>query len=363
MPRIVSSQPFKGTFIHDQQMFWLDLPQDRRSVGMEPEIFRLAGASDEELTQVLGGSRLKQNPWREVERYELLHKGQRLNGTPWQYLCVTVGAGTGKTMAMEQTEYLLAHHDPQTLNIFLEFTQIRNGVNSIMGTSKASAMSDQSTPLLIRELQKTTVNGQHMPGAEAWDMLQRKIQQGKLTLVIDALDQFGGKLEVARESAVALREFLQRYPQVRCVISGRQFAVKRFWEELFAPLNWDFVQLGTFTEEQCVRRVGKERWDFAKRLGNVSMSVPRWLDVLRDIKDLSLLKEEIRSLSDLYLRSLESLIAAARHQQPDGLKADRAWYLFSLLAFEMMTDPTGPYRSECRHRQRSDWRFPTPNLG
>ena len=75
MPRILSRQTYKGTFIHDQQMFWLDLPEDRRAEGMEPEIFRLAGVSDEGSPQILAGMRLKQNPWQSVERYDVLHKG------------------------------------------------------------------------------------------------------------------------------------------------------------------------------------------------------------------------------------------------------------------------------------------------
>jgi len=346
MPKIIHKKVYKGPFIDDQSMFWLDLPEDQKRIGLEPEVFRLAELEDlDEAKAIIQKNELTKNPWESVPRYDVLYAGKRLDGTLWKYLCVTVGAGTGKTMATEQAEYLLAENDPQSLNIFIEFTEILHGVNSIMGTSVDSAMSDKDTPLLIKKLQSISMNGRHMSGKQAWELLHHKIRSGKLTLIVDAIDQFGGTIDVARESAVALREFLERYPGVRCVVSGRPYAVKRFHSELFAPLAWDFVQLGTFTEPQRIRRVGQKRWDWAKKLGTISMGVPRWLDVLFSIPE-DKLGDDIRTLSDLYLKSLESLIEAARNQQPDALKPDRAWYLFSLLAFEMMTDPKGPFRGQ-----------------
>ena len=349
MPRIDHNQRYKGPFIADQSMYWLELPVEQRNMLEQREdIFRLAEVPRTETPQKFNPQfrpSEDNNPWLSVKRYDVLHHGKRPDGTDWKYLCVTVGAGTGKTMALEQAEYLLAERDPQMLNLFLEFTEIRHGVNFIMGSNVSSAMSDKDTPLLIHTLQTISVFGQRMSGAQAWEFLQHKIRAGKLTLVVDAVDQFAGTIDVARESALALRQFLQRYPGIRCVVSGRPYAVKRYWHELFALLGWDFVQLGTFTEAQCIRRIGQDKWDWARKLGEIRMGVPRWLDVLGSI-DEQQLGEQIKTLSHLYLLSIEKLITAARHQQPDALKEDRIWYLFSLLAFEMMTDPNGPYRGQ-----------------
>jgi|GEM_PF-3518213 len=347
MPRLRDPQPYKGPFIDDQAMSWLDLPLEQRHLGLEPDIFRLADVDDAaEAARIAAEFRLKQNPWKTIPRYQVLHRGQRLDGTTWRYLCITVGAGTGKTIATEQAEYLLAAADSQTLNIFLEFSELKkHGVNGILGTSRNSATRDQSTPLLIRKLQQLKLNGQPMPASAAWDLLQRKIVQGKLTLIVDAVDQFAGDIDKARETAIVLREFLQRYPQIRCVVSGRPYAVKRYWHQLFADLPWDYVQLGSFTERQCIRRVGWQKWHWAKELGNVRIGVPRWLDVLHSIP-VKQLSEDVRTLSDLYLLSLESVIRDARREQVDALDEDSAWYLFALLAFEMVTDPNGPYRGQ-----------------
>jgi hypothetical protein len=347
MPRLRDPQPYKGPFIDDQAMSWLDLPLEQRHLGLEPDIFRLADVEDAaEAARIAAQFRLKQNPWKTIPRYQVLQQGQKLDGTSWRYLCITVGAGTGKTMATEQAEYLLAAADSQTLNIFLEFSELKQpGVNGILGTGRASATSDQSTPLLIRKLQQLKLNGQLMPASAAWDLLQRQIVKGKLTLIVDAVDQFAGDIDKARATAIVLREFLQRYPQIRCVVSGRPYAVKRYWHQLFADLPWDYVQLGPFTEQQCIRRVGRQKWDWAKRLGTIRMGIPRWLDVLQSTP-VAELGDDVRTLSDLYLKSLESLIRDARHEQVDALDEDSAWYLFALLAFEMVTDPKGPYRGQ-----------------
>lgn len=338
----------KGTFIHDQTMYWLDLAAEDRHIGLEPEIFRLAGDDRSEIHEELCQRFLlsRGNPWKSIPRYHVLHSGLRLDKTPWHYLCVTVGAGTGKTVAAEQAEYLLAEADPQSLCIFLEFSDLKHGVNSILGTSTVSALADRDTPLLIRELQAAGNGDSRISSREAWELLLAKIRQGKLTLIVDAVDQFAGTIERARDAAAALRAFLQRHPSIRCVVTGRPYAIQRFSGELFEQFDWDIVQLGPFDEQQAERRVGSEaKWNWLRRHGNVRMGVPRWIDVLRSVDDAEL-GEHVRTLSDLYLRAIRSLMKAARREQLDALDEDSAWYLFALLAFEMVTDPDGPYRGQ-----------------
>jgi len=334
-------------------MYWLDLDRDKRSVGLEPEIFRLAEGEQNANSEIDGSSadicrrfRLNENPWKPVSRNQVLHDGKQLDGSPWHYLCITVGAGTGKTMAAKQAEYLLAEADYQALNIFIEFSEIKHGANAIMGTSVTSAVSDQNTPLLIQKLQSVGTGNNRMSGRDAWELLQHKIRSGQLTLIVDAIDQFRGKIDLARDAASALKDFLVRYPSVRCIVTGRPYAIQRFSGELFDDQDWNIVQLGKFTEDQAKRRINNDtKWNWLSRQGNISMGVPRWIDVLVSV-DEHQLGDDVQTLSDLYLLSLEKLMKGARKEQLEAIDEYSAWYLFAMLAFEMITDPDGPFRGQ-----------------
>jgi formylglycine-generating enzyme required for sulfatase activity len=321
-------------FIDDQRMFWLKSLLDRQSGAMDPQVFAQAEES--------GNNR--SNPWQLVERLTVLRDGQLPSG-PWQYLCVTVGAGAGKTTALEQAEYLLLQRDQETLAILVAFSDLPISVNQFLGESLSAARAEK-TPLLIAELQKAGSGGLIPDNRSIWQLLHRRIAQGKLTLLVDALDQHRGGLQRAQDTAQALRDFLLRYPKVRCVVSGRPFAVQRFAEQLFRPLKkWEYVQIGLLTPEQCQRMVGQQKWNAIKHLGDIAVGIPRWLELLVELSLEDV--QGLKSLSDLYLRSLRNLMNKARAQQAGlVLREEKAWYLFALLAWEMLKDPKGPYRGQ-----------------
>jgi hypothetical protein len=346
------SRKYKGRFISDQRMFWLNLPPNRRRQAMEPADFIRGEFCDRQDKTSEDGDQpgrdsgwLTENPWSLVDRFSVLQQGRLPNGSAWQYLCVTVGAGVGKTTTLEQMEYTLSAEDPDTLCILVPFADLSRGVNQVLGTSATIAEHLADTPLLITQLQQVKAGDWPMPATIAWELIRRKIRQGKFTLLVDAMDQHKGGIEAARKCVETLRDFLRRYPTVRCVVSGRPFSVLRFWDELFAPIPaWEFLQLGTFNPAQCEQRVGKGRWKKAKRLGSVSTGIPRWLDVLNEIDENNL--DDLESLSDLYLRSIDHLLKDAVKEQAEAIRLEHAWCLFALLAWELLTDPNGPYRSQ-----------------
>ncbi|MCY2987374.1 MAG: formylglycine-generating enzyme family protein, partial [Planctomycetota bacterium] len=141
----------------------------------------------------------------------------------------------------------------------------------------------------------------------------------------------------AKQSCRALRDFLVRYPEVRCVVSGRPYAIRRYWDLLFEPQGtWQFVKVDVFTHDECRQFVGPERLAHLTRLGADVISVPRALEMIQQIPVKFL--PSLRTTSDVYWKSLEGMLEEALKNQADhvGWPLHQTRRLFALLAFEML---------------------------
>lgn len=107
-------------------------------------------------------------------------------------------------------------------------------------------------------------------------MIGYKIGTGKLTLIV-AFDQTtSGKS--TKDIASALQKFLELYPQVRCICTGRPHAiVDQCWEPLFQHDTWEFVQVEASSKEHAETIVGADRWKLCQCWTTQSwLSPDRW---------------------------------------------------------------------------------------
>jgi hypothetical protein len=244
-------------------------------------------------------------------------------------LCVTIDAGVGKTTALRQTA-LLRQTDGENgcLALMVDFAEL---------PGKVGRMLD----FLVGKLQNIPAL-RDQPDSRLLALIQRCIRQNRFSLIVDSLDQ-SASVKKPENACRALQEFLDRYPEVCCVVSGRPFAVRRYWDLLFQPDAprpgndaWQFVKVDVFTKQEAGQYVGPDRVAHLGRLGADVIAIPRSLEMIQRIPDEGL--AGLRTKSDVYYLSLEGMLRKALHKQPleVGLSEAASWKLFSLVAFEML---------------------------
>ncbi len=247
-------------------------------------------------------------------------------------LCLTVDAGVGKTTALKQTQYLRHLGNNTGLALWMDFADLPEDVDDFLGDGNGNSK-------LVRWLRKSPGMGGLDPGL-ALTLLRRRIRQGGLSLLVDALDQSRGSAH-PRNSCLALRDLLNNSPEVRCVLTGRPFAIRRHWRDLFDPERfgedaaWEFAMIDVFTGGEAAEYVGKEKMRLLRRIDAGVIGIPRSLEVIRGIAPGDL--GTLRTKSDVYWTALDGMLQKALTNQGRGvgLPESNAWQLFALVAFEM----------------------------
>ncbi len=249
-------------------------------------------------------------------------------------IVITDNAGCGKSVAAEQMQYLLHQMCPGHLCLLVNFAELPQRVDEFRGNTV-------ETSKLIEWFRNTQATADADVQSVA-KLIDHKILTQQLTLIVDAFDQTTADKNTS-DQAMALRNFLKRYPGIRCVCTGRPHAiVDQFWKSLFSHEEWLFVQIDVFSETQARTFVGKDRWDLCQRLEATELVVPRSLEAIRRIPTAQL--SNLRTASQVYWRSLLHTLEEARVMQddrqfrsPDGswsLEKPDALQLFALLGFE-----------------------------
>ena len=211
-----------------------------------------------------------------------------------------------------------------------------------------------------------------MSADDALRVLESLRRQGRIVLLLDALDQAppdGGAVQV-------LHSLLEDHEWHACriVVSGRPHALQRHWERLFATslgFGWRFVQLDEFDPDQQRRFLGRthdgrERYGLIPETAREILSTPRVLEYLRDLPDREL--EQIRTAGDVYWHSINHLLKEGmKNSEPArhlGLSPDertpatvqarslaRGRELLGAIAFRMTSTLTPPRRAA----RRANW--------
>jgi len=318
----------KPPFIHDQTVFRLTAPPEQRGdwLGLKFSVRKWLETEEQKRPEAIAD---------DSERYaweEQPDRWQLFADADIRLLVVVDDAGIGKSRASEQISYARQHANTSHLVIWCEFQDLpHDWTNYFTDISGESAF-------LRRSLR--TVVGQDVPDAQLDELLRQKLRLGQLTLIVDALDQSNRhkKPEIA---ARQLAQFLNTYPDMKCVVAGRPFAVAHYWPTLFSKCGsrpedqWELVQLAEFTKEQSATFVGPE---LAKKLGQLDADVvttPRDLETL-----LSLTPEElsgVKTKADVYWTCFNKALSKACEDQLVKINAPMAMKLFAMLAFETVS--------------------------
>ena len=318
------SQPL---FISTQRLFRLNAPWSPRQTKqwLRDQRFRhlLRKGDEAALAEPLDESQDSQLGWERVD-----DRSKFLSDSSIRRLCVVEDAGMGKTKALHQIQYLRQTADAGHLAVRVEFHELPCRFDEYLGNEKTpSWLVDQIQPLCgVEECEGQAV----YEGLR--NLVRRKIRQGKLTLLVDALDQ-SNLADQPFERAKILAKFLNHYSDVRCVVSGRPYSVQDYWETLFAQTGpWDLVQIDSFTEEERRAFLGAERFARLEQLEADVLAIPRALEAVRNIPVDEL--NGVRTASDLYWRCVESMLEEGLADPPVDMTVSCALKLFSLLAFE-----------------------------
>jgi formylglycine-generating enzyme required for sulfatase activity len=268
-----------------------------------------------------------QYAWEEVpDRWALF------SDASFRLLCVVDDAGLGKSRAMEQIAYARQQADRGHLVIYCEYWEL-----PLDWTNYRKTVGELS-PFLQRKLRQ--VVGDDVPEVQLQHLIDSKMRLGQLSLIIDAIDQLNAE-QNSNVRAAQLAIFLQRNRKLRCVISGRPFAVGHYWEKLFAACGrepqdqWELVQLAEFTKDQTYQFLGKERADKLTQLQAEVLAMPRDLETIARL-DINKL-EDLRTSADVHWVCLEEALNKAVSNQLVSLDFSTALRLFSLLAFETVS--------------------------
>ena len=335
----------KPPFIETQELRLL-LQTERPERFLHPEYFRVGrGPRSAESGRPLG-------EWGTFDRGELAGNVlTNTDGSPCDLsrLVITTDAGIGKTTTMLWLENELSQPGAPTAAFYLTFSRLPPQIGELL------------PDLARRMLQAEGGNAEGASLKNALRVLEMLRHEGRLTLLLDALDQ-----EPADGSAASLvRQLLLDEPAwraCRIVISGRPFALQRHWWQLFATelgCGWRFMQVDEFTPDEQRRFLGadahgKSRVDLIPQEAREILSTPRVLSYLRDRDDGELKK--IRTGGDVYWLSIEHLLIqgmlgseAARRigldaTEPTPAKVQarskqRALKLLAAIAFEMTSTP------------------------
>lgn len=250
-------------------------------------------------------------------------------------LCVVDDAGMGKSISLRQIQYARQCQDSAHLAIRCEFHQLPHDWRGYLGAHPGTGaqqflLSQLMSGCGVAATDKSAINALQQ-------LLVQKLRMGQCTLLVDAFDQSNRHADAetaARELAILLRT----QPRLRCVVSGRPFAVAHYWETLFAQCGgrpedqWEMVQLAEFTREQAFDFLGKERAEKLEQVDADVLAMPRDLETILGIEVAEL--ADVRTSADVYWKCFETTLNKAMRDQPFKIKPPTARKLFSLLAYE-----------------------------
>ena len=286
--------------------------------------------------------------WEPIEREDLLRGETTLaNRTvvSLQRLVITTDAGVGKTTNMRWLKTHLTRTAADSIAFLIQPGWL----------SRREGPSDWLHLLRDQLIQpgRQQLSGKKLARREtlALDLLVRLRDEGRLTILYDALDQSDAKHVHLLE---ALLE--PQWQRCRVVISGRPHALRRYWEPLFARRSdWRFVQLDEFDEDEQRRYLGEtadgqSRFQRIPSEARTILGVPRVLEYIRfEVPDSEL--ELLKTPSDVYWRATQNLIARGLDKEhskiaselggghlPPADQCELAVELLAGIAFEMTAD-------------------------
>jgi formylglycine-generating enzyme required for sulfatase activity len=243
------------------------------------------------------------DPWREITRakiYEQVCSSGSPAGAKEVRICITTDAGIGKTTNMQWLNYTINAHSSNYVAFYITAGEI--------DCSKESLLENVILPVF--EKHQGTGNKTQME-TELLPVLQHLKDSGQLVLLIDGLDQ----IHPESHSIKTLKAILEDDTWRKCslVLSGRPFALQRYWLQLFESSlpKWQFLQLDEFATVEQRRFLGETAsgqsiYDLIPEAARDILSVPRVLEYIKKLDSTEFPK--IKRPSDVYSRAVLHMI-------------------------------------------------------
>jgi NACHT domain len=244
--------------------------------------------------------------WLELEDHERVALDQVVdrNGKPISLhrLMITTDAGMGKSAAVQWLWYRINKSDSGKVAFRIDVRQLER---VLVGTNK--------TARLITELasQWHSLCDEKLSADDAADYLQAFRIRGDIVLILDGLDQASG--DVSGLQWLLTSDSL--WGRCRIILAGRPHSIKHYASKLFTHLNWRYLRVEEFTDQQQQAYLGnmpdgRSRWHEIPEDARPILTVPRVLSYLRGWDDYS----QIRSAADVYAKAVDHLIQGSMEQ-------------------------------------------------
>ena len=264
-------------------------------------------------------------------------------------LCITELGGVGKSKLVEELEYLTAQLHPDDIVMRFNLEDIPVCPRQLL----FEAVPNFNDSLFVGRFKNDAQSAcpEHPLDFDEQSLLLNQLKRGKFTWILDGIDQVSESAAHQKMKHVVAK-FLEWYPKIRCVIAGRPYSIQRIWDQadLGASPNgtpiWKFCILQRFSiraddqrPSQSERYLPAEIWDAVQQLEADELSLPRTLNILRqmNVEDA----REARTASEIYWRvqreSIEtSLWVVPNRRQDITLTTPELMMMLGILSLAML---------------------------
>lgn len=261
-------------------------------------------------------------------------------------LCIVSDAGMGKTKLIEWLLFRLNNKQGSEADTFafeINLSELEKVLDNNKSLGRRIPFFDVLIQFIADRMLAKTKSSQSstiaLQRAALELLVSRYAKDGKLTLLVDGLDQISDK-------SLLLAEFLnsadREIQQIRLIVAGRSNAILMQWQQAFSNPAWTFVRVEPFSVDQQKRYLGwletaesdrsapkrELRYSKIPVAARELLCIPRVLEYLREVNNY----QDIRTAADVYFHALQRMIARGMAMRPDEYKGVKASEVLELLA-------------------------------
>jgi hypothetical protein len=290
----------KTTFINDQRISRLSIES----------------LDSNDVLQALKGKQDDSRRWIPIDRAKFEN---RFSNAHRSLFAVTSYAGVGKSIFLEQLEFLLPNVSSELMTLRVQFADLPNDWQHYLHGN----VPGQDDPFLVKRFiddfsgfRRAAYAVSEIDKRELGQWIEAMIRIGSFVLIIDGLDEYHGS--DTRTKAGELRRLLTEvFPKLHCIVGGRLHSITdTLWHPLFSESTdlihqpsrqlpaavWEFLRVESFDSQQAERFLGKPLLERFNALHAEFDVTPRSLEQIR-ICGPSVIAS-LHSSADLYWNSI-----------------------------------------------------------
>lgn len=264
------------------------------------------------------------------ELWEMADRLSLFKSLQYKKIVITVDGGFGKSIALQQLQYVRQHYHPNHLVLRFDLADLPKSADQFFDRP----YRHETIPFLPHWMYSrmrhsvVAVSESFAPVsvsvASLGGWLISLASRGQLTLMVDGLDQ--AERKAGEQRIEALNTVLQWYPQIHCVAAGRPSAIEEYWL-LFSSngldaSEWEFWIVPEFDDQEIATYIGASRYERLRTLGAAALFVPRTLEVVRTLTDDEF--QDCHFAADVYFKSIQRTLRLDADQHRSA-----GWHIFN----------------------------------